>query len=83
MTAPDDRRPDGAQGPAAPDVSGPTDPDAIRVDIEATREQLGATVEELSHRLDVPAAPKEGSGRAGDTAMAIYRTNPPAALGRV
>ena len=81
MTAPDDRRPDGAPGPAAPDVSGPTDPDAIRADIDATREQLGATVDELNHRLDVPARAKQGATRARDTAMAIYRANPPAALG--
>ncbi len=81
MTAPHDRRPDGAQGPAAPDVSGRTDPDAIRADIEATREQLGATVDELNHRLDVSARAKEGAVRARDTAMAIYRANPPAALG--
>ena len=46
-------RPEGAHGPGAPDVSGPTEPDAIRADIEATRDQLAATVDELSHRLDV------------------------------
>ena len=29
--------------------------DAIKAEIEATREQLGRTVDELSARLDVPA----------------------------
>jgi hypothetical protein len=79
MTAPDDRSPDGTQGPAAPDVSGPTDPDAIRADIETTREELGATVDELSHRLDIRTRAREGAARGRDTAVAMYRKNPPAA----
>jgi hypothetical protein len=81
MTAPDDRRPDGAQESAAPDAGGPTDPDAIRADIDATREQLEATVDELGHRLDVPARAREGAARARDSAVAFYRANASAVLG--
>jgi hypothetical protein len=60
---------------------GANDPEAIKADIEATRAQLGRTVDELSHRLDVPARAKEGAYRARDTAVETYRENPPVALG--
>jgi ElaB/YqjD/DUF883 family membrane-anchored ribosome-binding protein len=59
----------------------PSDPDAIKAEIEATREQLGRTVDELSHRLDVPARAKEGAFRARDTAVETYRESPPAVIG--
>ncbi|MGY5882264.1 DUF3618 domain-containing protein [Modestobacter lacusdianchii] len=70
----------------------PTDPDAIRADIAQTREQLGRTVDELSHRLDVPGRAKESADRARtsavegvhrtkDTAVETYRENPPAVIG--
>jgi ElaB/YqjD/DUF883 family membrane-anchored ribosome-binding protein len=59
----------------------PNDPDAIKAEIEATREQLGRTVDELSHRLDVPERAKEGAYRARDTAVETYRENPPAVIG--
>jgi hypothetical protein len=68
---------------SAPDegtTSGPGDPDAIKAEIEATREQLGRTVEELSHRLDVPARAKERAFRARDTAVESYRESPPAVI---
>jgi hypothetical protein len=81
VTGPDSTRPADAPGPGAPDISGPTDPDALRADIEATREQLGRTVEELSHRLDVPTRAKEGVARARDTAVESYRESPPIVLG--
>jgi hypothetical protein len=68
-------------GPGAPDVSGPTDADAIRADIDATREQLGRTVEELASRLDVPTRAKERVLRTRDTAVETYRESPPAVLG--
>jgi hypothetical protein len=68
-------------GPGAPDVSGPADPDAIRADIDATREQLGRTVEELASRLDVPTRAKERVLRTRDTAVETYRESPPAVLG--
>jgi ElaB/YqjD/DUF883 family membrane-anchored ribosome-binding protein len=62
-------------------VTGPNDPDAIRADIEATREQLGRTVDELSARLDVPARAKERAARAKDTAVETYRESPPMVIG--
>jgi hypothetical protein len=66
---------------SAPDGKGPADPDAIKAEIEATREQLGRTVDELSRRLDVPARAKEGVYRARDTAVETYRESPPIVLG--
>ncbi len=74
-------RPENANGPGAPDVSGPTEPDEIRADIEATRDQLTATVAELSHRLDVPTRAKESAAQAKDTAVETYRENPPVVIG--
>jgi hypothetical protein len=68
VTAPDGHRP-------------PSDPDAILAEIEATRAQLGRTVEELSHRLDVPARAKERAYRTRDTAVETYRESPPAVIG--
>jgi HAMP domain-containing protein len=62
---------------------GSSDPDAIKAEIEATRAQLGRTVDELSHRLDVPARAREGAYRARDTAVETYRENPPVVLGAV
>lgn len=76
-------RPEGAHGPGAPDVSGPTEPDEIKADIEATRDQLAATVDELSHRLDVGSRAKEGAAQAKDTVVETYRENPPVAIGAV
>ena len=66
-----------------PDLPGPTDPDAIKAEIDATREKLGRTVDELSRRLDVPARAKEGVYRARDTAVETYRESPPIVLGIV
>ena len=79
MTA--DQRPDGAHGPGAPDVAGPTDAAAIKADIDATREQLGRTVDELAARLDVPSRAKERVLRSRDTAVETYRESPPTVLG--
>jgi hypothetical protein len=66
---------------SSPDVPDAGDPEAIKAEIEATREQLGRTVDELSHRLDVPARAKETAYRARDTAVETYRESPPAVLG--
>jgi hypothetical protein len=66
---------------SAADVSGPTDPDAIKAEIDATRARLGRTVDELSHRLDVPARAKESAARARDTAVETYRESPPVVVG--
>src|SRR3712207_390251 len=52
-----------------------------RSDIEAPREQLSRTVDELSHRLDVPERAREKAYRARDTAVETYRESPPAVIG--
>jgi ElaB/YqjD/DUF883 family membrane-anchored ribosome-binding protein len=57
------------------------DPDAIKVEIEATRQQLARTVDELSSRLDVPARAKERALRTKDTAVETYRESPPIVIG--
>jgi ElaB/YqjD/DUF883 family membrane-anchored ribosome-binding protein len=62
-------------------VSEPTDPDRIKAEIEATREQLGRTVDELGARLDVPARARESAARAKDTAVETYRESPPIVIG--
>jgi ElaB/YqjD/DUF883 family membrane-anchored ribosome-binding protein len=62
-------------------MSDPTDPAQIQAEIEATRAQLGRTVDELSARLDVQARAKEKAARAKDTAVETYRESPPAVLG--
>jgi len=64
-------------------VTGPTDPDdpaQIQAEIEATRAQLGRTVDELSARLDVPARTREKVARAKDTAVETYRESPPVVI---
>jgi len=64
-------------------VTGPTDPDdpaQIQAEIEATRAQLGRTVDELSARLDVPARTREKVARAEDTAVETYRESPPVVI---
>ena len=57
------------------------DPDRIKAEIEATREQLSRTVDELSARLDVPARTKERALRTKDTAVETYRESPPLVIG--
>jgi ElaB/YqjD/DUF883 family membrane-anchored ribosome-binding protein len=68
---------------SAPESTGATadDPEQIKAEIEATRAQLGRTVDELSARLDVPARAKERAARAKDTAVETYRESPPAVIG--
>jgi ElaB/YqjD/DUF883 family membrane-anchored ribosome-binding protein len=58
-----------------------SDPDQLRAEIEATREQLSRTVDELRHRLDVPSRAKERATRAKDTAVETYRESPPVVIG--
>jgi Protein of unknown function (DUF3618) len=67
--------------PGVPEAKGPTDPDVIKAEIDATREQLGRTVEELSRRLDVPARAKESAYRTRDAAVETYRESPPVVIG--
>ena len=62
-------------------MSDPADPDALKAQVDASRARLGRTVEELSHRLDVPARAREGVARAKDTAVETYRESPPAVVG--
>jgi ElaB/YqjD/DUF883 family membrane-anchored ribosome-binding protein len=62
----------------APDTN---DPDQMKAEIDATREQLARTVDELSARLDVPARAKESAARAKDTAVETYRESPPLVIG--
>ena len=68
---------DDAKGSGTPDGSGPTDVDALKAEIDQTRQQLGRTVDELSARLDVPARTKERAARVKDTAVETYRESPP------
>ncbi len=63
------------------DAAGPAGTEQIQAEIEATRAQLGRTVDELSSRLDVPARAKESAARAKDTAVETYRESPPAVIG--
>jgi ElaB/YqjD/DUF883 family membrane-anchored ribosome-binding protein len=67
------------QGP--PDVGRPRDPQAVQAEIEATRERLARTVDELAARLDLPGHAKEKALRARDTAVETYRESPPIVLG--
>jgi len=57
------------------------DPDQIKAEIDATRDQLARTVDELSARLDVPARAKERALRTKDTAVETYRESPPIVIG--
>ena len=65
-------------------MSKPTPAD-IQAEIDATRERLGETVDQLAARLDVPARTRarvtESALRARDTAVETYRESPPAVLG--
>jgi hypothetical protein len=60
---------------------GRPDPDVIRADIEATRDQLGRTVDELAARLDVPSRAHERLLRTRDIVVETYRESPRAVLG--
>ena len=62
-------------------ASGTSDPDQIKAEIDATREQLSRTVDELSARLDVPASARERAARSRDTVVETYRESPPLVIG--
>ena len=57
------------------------DPDRIKAEIDATREQLSRTVDEIGSRLDVPARAKERTLRTRDTVVESYRESPPIVIG--
>ena len=67
--------------PGAGAVGGRPDPDGIRAEIEATRDQLGRTVDELADRLDVPSRARERLLRTRDIVVETYRESPPVVLG--
>jgi hypothetical protein len=69
--------------PAPGTGSGRRDPDAIQADIEATREQLGRTVDELAVRLDMAGRARERVLRTRDIVVETYRESPPVVLGAV
>jgi hypothetical protein len=68
-----------------PGAGRPRDADAIQAEIEATRESLGRTVDELAARLDVPGRAKDRVREkllvARDVAVETYRESPPVVLG--
>ena len=61
-------------------MSQPDDLEAIQAEIEATREHLSRTVDELGARLDVPARARERAYRLKDTAVETYRESPPVVI---
>ena len=61
--------------------TGTGDPDQIKAEIDATREKLARTVDELSARLDVPSRARERAYRTRDTVVETYRESPPAVIG--
>ena len=74
-------QPSSGTGPAAPATGRSSDPDAIKAEIEATREQLGRTVDELAVRLDMPGRARERVLRTRDIVVETYRESPPVVLG--
>jgi hypothetical protein len=54
--------------PAGVETSPPSDPDALREEIEETRAELGNTVEALANKLDVKAQAKSAVSDAKDKA---------------
>jgi ElaB/YqjD/DUF883 family membrane-anchored ribosome-binding protein len=60
---------------------GTRDPDQIKAEIDATRQQLSRTVDEIGSRLDVPARAKERTLRTRDTVVETYRESPPIVIG--
>ncbi len=64
-----------------PGADRPSDPDAIQARIEATRDQLGRTLDEIAVRLDPRTRAQEALLRARDTVVETYRESPPVVLG--
>jgi ElaB/YqjD/DUF883 family membrane-anchored ribosome-binding protein len=60
---------------------GTRDADQIKAEIDATREQLSRTVDEIGSRLDVPGRARERTLRTRDTVIETYRESPPIVIG--
>jgi hypothetical protein len=57
------------------------DPAAIEAEIEARREHLASTIDEIAARLDVRTPAQERALRTRDTVVETYRESPPAVVG--
>jgi cobalamin biosynthesis Mg chelatase CobN len=68
--------------PADVDTSTPSDPDALREEIEQTRAQLGDTVEALANKLDVKAQAKGAVADAKDKAATTLSSAQSSAVNR-
>jgi hypothetical protein len=76
------------QRTSGPQVTGPREPEEIQQDIEATREQMGDTVQALAAKTDVKARAKEKvadvkesvSARADDALHRVKETAPDSAV---
>ena len=59
----------------------PGEPDALKAEVDLSREQLAATVDELAARLAVGSQARERALRTRDTVVETYRESPPAVIG--
>lgn len=66
--ATEDMSASGIQSSGSSNGSSPTEPAALRADIDRTRESLSGTVDALYARLDVRRQAKEKVGRVGKSA---------------
>ncbi len=64
-----------------PGSARPSDPAALQAHIEATREQLAATLDRLAARMDPRTRAQERVLRLRDTVVETYRESPPVVLG--
>ena len=62
-------------------VHGSGDPEALQAHIDATREQLARTLDELAARMDLRSRAQERLLRWRDTVVETYRESPPVVLG--
>ncbi|ORL38894.1 hypothetical protein A6F59_23815 [Prescottella equi] len=59
-------------------MTGPGDSDESQIDVERQRAELAETVEELTHRVDVPARTKVAVHEKSDAAVELARRRAPA-----
>ena len=62
-------------------VHGSGDPEALQAHVDATREQLARTLDDLAARMDVRSRAHERLLRLRDTVVETYRESPPVVLG--